>query len=842
MTASVLVTVMASPFREDRRFVEIAAGRYTLGDLADATGLPREQLFVSMDGVPIPRTPVCLSRWRAALSWVLCCGPQAPIDSWDLTRPAPGSAVHVLVRPGAEAIGIGAAIAAWLGVSGTTAIVIAMAINLILNAAIAIGLGALAQSLMRPSTHDTESTAPGARRTVSGGRNELPRYAPLPQVLGKHRFFPPYCAAIYTAVEGNALWQYAIYTFGYGPLELSELKIGEEPLFKANTSLVYSGRMNADADNFVRDGKVLAVLELRRGAASDTAMTLFASDVQEEYVGIRLTKGKGWVRRRTKDRTTRIVIIVSFNEGLIRLGDSGGANNRKVRIEARYRVAGLAGAIWDSFSDIVAEDATRSSLHFTREADVDAAQYEVEVRRFTPEGADPGIIDDVMWSSMLSHRSGPVVLETRLCRVALKVKLTGQFPARVEDFNGVAQTICPDWDSASGTWIERVTTNPAGLYRHVLQGKANARPVADSRIDLTALQAWHTECISKGFEFNYVTQGRVTVLKMIENIAAVGRASTGVLDGKHTVIREHDLTGAPVQHFTPRNIRSYQARRRYTEIPHAIKMQFVDPASGWLDTERIVPDDGYTTTTATKFERLEMPGITSADQAYKLGRYFLAVLRLRPEEYVIQTDFEHANLNRGDWVKFAHDAALLGLHTGRVISATIDGGGACTGVVVDTACVMEAGKTYGIRFRRSTDGATITAGIVLDIGSQTTLVFTAPIASGSPQPAAGVLFMFGELGEEAIDCIVKDIDYDADLGATITLIDANSGILTADTQAIPRYDPQITIPPKQQPGALPKVRVASVTGTGTTKGETRGGGTKPGIRIKLQPGRGTVSP
>jgi len=59
----------------------------------------------------------------------------------------------------------------------------------------------------------------------------------------------------------------------------------------------------------------------------------------------------------------------------------------------------------------------------------------------------------------------------------------------------------PGW--ARGTpddyrWEPRPTRNPASAFRDILQGPANKRPLADSRLDLTTLQEWHNDCKDRG--------------------------------------------------------------------------------------------------------------------------------------------------------------------------------------------------------------------------------------------------------------------------------------------------------------------------------------------------------
>lgn len=801
------------PIPRLRRFVREPAGDWTIADVVEATGIAPESCHCTLEGRVIPP------------------------EDWSRVKPEGGDSLIVKHRPAGVEVAFSIPL---IGLELTGAAAVAAAV--VSTVAVSYGLSVLSRSLFAPGENDVDAVPSGSRRTISGSRNDFTPYGTGPQVLGRHRMFPPLAARSYTVEENGKLFQYALFTAGYGKLAFSEFKIADQPLFRESTSVTYTGIMDSDADRFVgeQDNPVVQI-EVRQGTDSDAAVTLFSTDVQEQSVAQRLRKGKGWFRQRTLERATRITVIVGCPQGLIWRTDSGRTKTRAVRLDVRYRAVGTDS--WTDLTRIKMEAKTLNSVYASRSWSVSEGTYEVEVKRISEEGEAAGIVDRTDWMTMLVQRSGDPVTLTGLSLVAAKIKITDEFQGLVDQLNFVAQTVCDDWNGS--TWVERATSNPASLYRLVLQGRANKRAVADARIDLDELATWHAECDTEGFEFNYITQGASTVRDLRQQIAAAGRASPAIQDGVFSVVRENDLSGAPVQHFTPRNVTSFYSVRRYVTPPEAFKVQWVDPDSGWLDTERIVPDDGFTETSATTFERLDLVGITDPDQAYKIGRYHLAQLRLRPEEYIIETDFEHLDARRGDWVKFAHDVILVGLTQGRVLSVTLDGSSDAISVTVDQECPMAPATSYAIRFRKS-DGTTVYAPVDLDVGNQTSLTFTTPIDSLDPQPEAGDLFMFGEAGSEAIDLVVKEIEPLDELNARLTLMDAAPGVLTAQTGTIPAYSPQITIPPPNNPGSIAsrrarRPRILSVSSTDVRDEEGRGPVIRRGLRLRLQPSALQVS-
>lgn len=626
-------------------------------------------------------------------------------------------------------------------------------------------------------------------RSPTGSRNRLPQYEPVLQVLGEPRLFPDQAATSYLEVVGKDLYQRLLFSFGPGPLELSELRIGDDPLFKEATALQYTGKMTAD-------GKFDDIeVELREGRTTDPAITLFSGNVTSQSVNVQLQPDNPLVRR-SPEGITEFTVIIAFPDGLLRAGKEN-TYLATVRVKVSYRRAD-SDDTWTTEPLILAEAKTRSAIFFKRRVtDLEEGAYDIRIERATAAAA-LGVVDRSVWHSTQTQRPGTPVALPGICLVAMRAKLTDQFAQAIDTFNAKAALKTLDWNGAA--WVEATTRNPAALVRHILQGRSNLRPVPDAKLDLASFQDWHDECAAAGRTYSFVHRQRMTVLEASSRVALVGRGSIGVVDGKISIVRDLPVTSI-VQRITPRNSHGFRAVRTFPRLPDALKVRFIDHETDDQETERIVPRDGFTEATAADFERFDLMGAEESDQAWKEGRYHLAVLSARPEVVYLSLDFEHFSLTRGDPVAVTHDVLQHGLASGRVKARTPDGGGNLLSIDVDEDCPMEPAKSYAVVVRLS-DGTAVTAAVDTVPGENATLTFSTPIPAANPQPQVDDLFQFGIAGQVSATYVVSGIARDADLGCELRLLPEAPGVHTADTGAIPAFNPHVSVRPAL-PGRRP---------------------------------------
>lgn len=835
-----------------------------------------------------------------------------PKSEWEWAVPKAGQQVTVRVIPtgggqGKDALRIvamigvitlaavsagagGAPLGGFLGFTGAAAQGIGSAI---IASTVSI-VGSLAVTALIPPQKQNLADLGGLGNTsptlsLTGSQNRLAPYAPIPRVYGRHRMYPPMAAKPFTEVVGSDQYLRLCFCFGYGPLALSELKIGETPIEQFQ---------NLD-------------LEIRYGFATDAPLTLYPDQVDEDALSIKLTFANGFQQRTSQPNAKQLSVDITCPLGLStyaqvgevfqfvqtavqvqidyrKVGDVGwttvtsipeshgavttawsGANNDliftavvggtpgngyaiifvestglsvelngtstisigyvpesttsaavKAALEASSSIMAVisvahapgntgAGTIpaapsgggftmfqttggyyapGDGFIVDLRQSLVRAN--WTWDVSTPGAQYEVRVKRVTADATDPvNVRNETWWTMLRTVQSGQPVRQSGLCLVAMRIKATDQLNGTIDQFNGVASSLLKDWTGTA--WELRETSNPAAIYRDILQGSANAKALADSRIDLTTLQTWHAENSVAGRTFNAVIDYQTTVFELLRTVAAAGRGSFTLRDGQYSVVRDLPQT-TPIQTFTPRNSWGFKGTKTFVDLPHALKVRFINPNQNWQQDERFVYADGYTAANATKFETLDLMGVTDADQAWKAGRYHLAVATLRPESYELNVDVENLICTRGDLVRVVHDVPLFGAGWGRVKSVTTDGGGNATAVTFDDTVTMDGAKLYAARFRKS-DGTTVVQQVMTVAGDQTSLTFTAAIASAS-KPAIGDLMLFGEFGRESIELIVKEIQPDSDLTAKLILLDAAPAVHTADTGPIPMFDSQITLP------------------------------------------------
>lgn len=784
-TDTVQVIAFVSPFTAERTIVDLPAG-LTVEELLDqATPVGRRTLrrfgHVTLGEDVIPR------------------------ELWNRVRPKPGTTLIVRsVVPQGGGNGIMrallilaiAAAAAWAGpalaaAAGLTG-VLGTVVGGLIGAAIAFIGNLLVNALFPVKTPKIDQSGSKSLENLTGTQNQSSPWNPVPVVLGKMRLFPVYGSQPYTEIVGDDQYLRCLFVWGYGPLSIDEstFKIGETLLTE------FQG----------------VETETVQGYADDPSLTLFPSEILQSNIDVLLAAGAGtasdngpgeWQTQTSADSIIELSVDFSCPAGLYKT-DSGKKKPHDLYFEIEYRATGTSG--WTRFVDNSNGDydAGTQQYHQHREQvesfrlsyriSVPSGQYDVRCRKSHGTEEKISVAEQLHWIAIRGMRAGqPINADKPLAMTVLRIKASDQLNGVVDTFSGICTSILPDWTGS--TWTERATQNPAAIFRSILQGPANARPLSDDRIDLASLQAWSEQCVTEGWKFNQVRANNTSVYDALTDVATAGRAAVSVINGKWGVITD-DPDAPIVQHFTPRNSWGFQSERSYADLPQGLRIKFTNERLGYQQDERHVYIDGYDSTNATKFEGVEFAGVTDPDLVWRHGRFHLAQALLRPEKYSLQVDFENLVCTRGDLVRVTHDVPKWGLGFGRVKS--ISG----STVTLDDFVTMDADSDYCIRFRAA-DGTSILRDVVNSPGDH----FTITLSGSDALPAAGDLFQFGTVGSESVELIVFGIAPGDGLTATLTLVDAAPAIRDADSGDIPPFDSQISEPVDER-GRIPPSNLA----------------------------------
>ncbi len=614
---------------------------------------------------------------------------------------------------------------------------------------------------------------------IEGARNSEQQFGVIPVVLGIHKHVPPVGAKTFTEIVGNDQHLRMMVVWGYGRLKIEELKIGDTAI--------------AEFDD--------VEVETVEGVSGDSDLSLFPDSVKESNFSILLEQVDDWTTRTSEIEADELSVDVFFARGLVTFDNNGNRNNRTVVFEIQFRETGTAGAWLDptftaqtapSSAEVVTVTDNKSSAvrHGLRWKVASRGQYDVRVRRTTADSTSTQIFDEITWVTLRSIlNEDPDNFAFPLAKTALVVKATNQLSNIIDNLNGKVSSYVLDFTGSSAGWVLGISSNPASLFRHVLQSDASANPLADSRIDLDTLETWHTFCADNNLEFNMIRDFQASIWETLTDICIAGRASPTQIDGKWSVVIDKIQT-IPIQHFTPRNSWGFEAEKDFVDVPHALRIRFANRNLQWNQDERIVYDDGFNAASATRFEEIDAIGMTDEDHVWKFGRFNLVQMRLRPEKWFLSTDFEYLVSKRGDLILVTHDVLLVGLKSGRIKAIQTDSAGDVTGITVDEDLIMESGNSYGISIRTE-DDVGLTKEVVLDVGTQTTIVFTTVIAADD-SPVVEDLFGFGILGSETIEGMILSVESQSNMSARLTLTPYSSAIYTADTGTIPTFDSKLT--------------------------------------------------
>jgi hypothetical protein len=383
--------------------------------------------------------------------------------------------------------------------------------------------------------------------------------------------------------------------------------------------------------------------------------------------------------------------------------------------------------------------------------------------------------------------------DCRLAKTAIRLQSTNKVNGNIDGVNALVCTLGYDWTGIA--WVaDQQINNPASLFRHVLTHPANMYAIAQSDvntyIDLPALQDWHTFCNTKNLTYNNVLTNVRSVMDVLREICAAGLASPSMVNGKWTVVVDKPRTFI-TQHFTPHNSWGFESTKILAKLPDAFRVTINNETQAYQPYELLVYNSTKTAATAKIYEELQLPGVTNRAQAEYLGKWHYAQLKLRPEIYTLNVDFEYLVCTRGDLVRVSHDVPLWGTGTGRIKSIVA---GTNTTIVLTEELYLETVKSYIIRIRTNSN-ASLTYNL---LPVATSDYYTSVLIAGTLPASIETdnLFMIGELvggkGIESQELIVLAVEPTNNTSAKLTLVDYSPDIYSEGfTNAV--FNPNITI-------------------------------------------------
>jgi hypothetical protein len=187
-----------------------------------------------------------------------------------------------------------------------------------------------------PTTRQTYKDSP--TYSIGANQNQENKWGSVPVMLGRHKVYPPLGASSYTELVGSDEYLRMLLVWGYGPLKIEDLKIGDTALTSFD---------NVD-------------IETREGWSTDTPLTLFPSSVSQTAIGAKLTEAGGRVVRTAEANVDELSVDVAFPRGLVQFDNAGNRTSRTVTLAIQYREVG--SGTWSSVPTTRALSVSGTSL------------------------------------------------------------------------------------------------------------------------------------------------------------------------------------------------------------------------------------------------------------------------------------------------------------------------------------------------------------------------------------------------------------------------------------------------------------------------------------------------
>lgn len=616
--------------------------------------------------------------------------------------------------------GLGASLASASGLSvGAASGLLLVGGSLLINALIPMPLPTAAK-LGTGQKYDSSPTY-----SIQGGRNRARPWEPMLIVFGRHKVVPDLGAQPYTQFQGSEQFLNQVYHFGLQgtSLSLTDLKIGNTltenyqdvqiqmsgtggklDMFPGNVDTLQGFSLNkSDGWQFRTTGRDVVSLSVEFAArlfriTDDGSLVSRSVDVRVQYraVGTSSWTDLGGINAiysthywSLRDRLTGQQVEFGTSEP----GDHTEGETKIFDPSLALDSFGQVGVgVWrwvthpyqlgQPWQGIAPDPvhtpggpgyritgARQDPSRLTVSWNVTRGQYEIAVLKDTPDINDSRESNETAVSQILVFQVDDADY-TGQCRMAMRIKASGQLNGAVDEFNAIASAWCPVWQD--GGWITKETSNPAWWYLWFARGRLDATGsrvfgggLGDAQIDIDGIKAWALWCEQKNLTFDYVLDQKMNAAAVLQMIARAGRASLTYQTGKLGVM--WDAENLPVvAMFGPFNIRSGSFKLAYVNegTVDEVVANFVNKDVGWVVDEVRSKVPGAISTNNPL--QLDLDGCVHRDMAGREANLIAASQVWRRRQVTWETDIEGLVCTRGDVVSFSHDLTVWG-YSGRMM-------------------------------------------------------------------------------------------------------------------------------------------------------------------------------
>jgi hypothetical protein len=589
--------------------------------------------------------------------WEVCIGGRAiERHLWHHVSPKQGQVIEVRGGVGRAALYVvamialtyftfgGGTIAGWgIGTSTTLG-------TLTAQTAVYMAGSMLINKVLGPKPPSTRSQQQDSLYSISGARNQLRPYEPIPLLFGKVRITPDLLSRPYTWYEGNDQYLGLLLCAGINVGRIEALSNGDTPLSN------YEGVQTYHAGY---------------SQMPEQAIPLYSN--ADTIDGAELTKNSAWVERTSSLDTVRIQINLEYVLGGV--GTSGKNYFVGETVEAQYRPVGSAN--WLPLVSRTFRSDRFDVRRATLARDVARGQYDVRVRLLGQgnyEGKNTQK-NDFQWTQLTSVQADDADY-TGLARSGVRIKATGQFNGSPDELRGVAVAApIPEWDGSN--WVNRESSNPGAQCLAYARGiHAGTRLLAgmaldDAQIDIASWKAFTLHCAANGYSYDFYAKDARSHSDVLSSIARAGFGEITWAGGRLGVVwaaQEQPLSG--VVNMATIKKGQFQVDYALANAADGIEYTYVD-STDWQARTLRVPAPGVTT--MLNPAQVSGEGVGTEQHAARLARWHLAQSLYQYKDIGYSTDIEHLSYQRLSLLALQHDMTQWG-HGGRVQAAENAGG------------------------------------------------------------------------------------------------------------------------------------------------------------------------